>query len=56
MREGIREAMKQKPQIATEINMALQMASVKTSISKSEWIKNGDITNKIRQKTISDYI
>ena len=56
VREGIREAMKQKPQIATEINMALQMASVKTSISKSEWIKNGDITNKIRQKTISDYI
>ena len=56
VREGIREAMKQKPQIASEINMALKIASAKTSISKIEWIKNGNIINKIRQKTISDYI
>jgi len=56
VREGIRESMKQKPQIASEINMALKIASAKTSISKIEWIKNGNIINKIRQKTISDYI
>ena len=56
VREGIREAMKQKPQIITDFNNALQMASAKTSISKNEWIVNGNITNMIRQKTLLDYI
>ena len=56
VREGIREAMKQKPQIITDFNNALQMASAKTSISKKEWIVNGNITNMIRQKTLLDFI
>jgi hypothetical protein len=56
VREGIREAMKQKPQIITDFNNALQIASAKTSISKNEWVVNGNITNMIRQKTLLDFI
>jgi len=56
VREGIREAMKQKPQIITKFNDALEIATTKTSVSRNEWIKNGNITNMIRQKTLSDYI
>jgi len=56
VREGIREAMKQKPQIITKFNDALEIAVTKTSVSKKEWIKNGNITNMIRQKTLLDYI
>jgi len=55
VREGIREVMKQKPQIITKFNGALEIASAKTSISKNEWIKNGKITNMIRQKTLSEF-
>jgi hypothetical protein len=56
VREGIREAMKQEPEIITKFNVALKIAANKTSVSKNEWIKNGNIINKIRQKTISDYV
>jgi len=56
VREGIREAMKQQPQIITDFNNALQIASTKTSVSKNEWIVNGNITNMIKQKTLLDYI
>jgi len=56
VREGIREAMKQKPQIISDFDQALDIASVKTSISKNEWIVNGNITNMIRQKTLLDFI
>ena len=56
VREGIREAMKQKPQIITKFKDALEIAVTKTSVSKKEWIKNGNITNMIRQKTLLDYI
>ena len=56
VREGIREAMKQKPKIISNFNQALDIASTKTSISKKEWIRNGNITNLIRQKTLLDYI
>ena len=55
VREGIREAMKQKPQIITKFNDALKIAAAKTSVSKNEWIKNGKITDMIRQKTLLDY-
>ena len=55
VREGIREAMKHKPQIITEFNDALEIAAAKTSVSKNEWIKNGNTTNMIRQKTLVDY-
>ena len=56
VRQGIREAMKQQPLVAQNFNLALQVASSKTSVSKKEWIVNGDITNLIRQKTLSDFI
>ena len=55
VREGIREAMKQKPQIITKFNDALEIAATKTSVSKNEWVKNGKITDMIRQKTLLDY-
>jgi hypothetical protein len=55
VREGIREAMKQKPEIITKFNDAIEIASTKTSVSKNEWIKNGKITDMIRQKTLLDY-
>ena len=56
VREGIREAMKQKPKITSNFNQALDIASTKTSVSKKEWIRNGDMTNMVRQKTLSDFI
>jgi len=56
VREGIRESMKQKPEIIVDFNNALQFATEKTSVSKKEWIVNGQMINLIRQKTISDYI
>jgi len=55
VREGIREAMKQKSQDIIDFNEALDMASTKTSVSKNEWIKNGKIIDLIRQKTILDF-
>jgi len=55
VREGIREAMKQKPEIITKFNDALEIAAAKTSVSKNEWIKNGKIIDMIRQKTLLDY-
>ena len=56
VREGIREAMKQQPQIISDYNQALDVASAKTSVSKKEWVANGDMTDIIRQKTLSDFI
>jgi len=55
VREGIREAMKQKPQIITKFNNALEIAAAKTSVSKNEWIKNGKMTDMVRQKTMLDF-
>jgi len=56
VREGIREAMKQKPKITSDFNYALQLAATKTSITKKEWIANGSMTNMVRQKTLSDFV
>ena len=55
VREGIREAMNQKPIIADDFNHALLLASNKMSISKSEWLSHGNIIELMRQKTISDF-
>ncbi len=55
IREGIREAMKQKPAIADNFDHALLLASNKMSISKSEWLSHGNISKIIRQKTLSDF-
>jgi hypothetical protein len=55
IREGIREAMKQKPAIADNFDNALILASNKMSISKSEWLSHGNISKIIKQKTMSDF-
>ncbi len=55
VREGIREAMNQKPLIADSFDHALLLASNKMSISKSEWLSHGNILELMRQKTISDF-
>ena len=55
IREGVREAMNQKPIIADDFNHALLLASNKMSISKSEWLSHGNIIELMRQKTISDF-
>jgi len=47
--------MKQKPQIITKFNNALEIAAAKTSVSKNEWIKNGKMTDMVRQKTMLDF-
>jgi len=56
VREGIREAMKQKPEVTSDFNHALQLAATKTSITKKEWIANGSMANMVRQKTLSDFV
>jgi hypothetical protein len=55
VREGIREAMRQNPAISDDFDAALSLASSKMSISKSEWLANGNILRLMRQKTISDF-
>ena len=56
VREGIREAMKQKPKITNDFNQALEFAAKKTSVSKKEWINNGNMINLLRQKTLQDFL
>ena len=55
VREGIREAMKQKPILSDNFDNALHVASQKMSISKSEWLSHGNISTLMRQKTLSDF-
>ena len=55
VREGIREAMKQKPVLSDTFDNALHVASQKMSISKSEWLSHGNISTLMRQKTLSDF-
>ena len=54
-REGIREAMKQNPTISETFDSALRIASQKMSISNSEWLSHGEISNMLRQKTMYDF-
>ena len=55
VREGIREAMKQKPILSDNFDDALHLASQKMSVSKSEWLSHGNISTLMRQKTLSDF-
>jgi hypothetical protein len=55
VREGIREAMKQNPTISETFDSALRIASQKMSISNSEWLSHGEISNMLRQKTMYDF-
>ena len=55
VREGVRQAMKSNPILTDTFDAALDVASKGLSISKSEWISQGNITKLMRQKTISDF-
>jgi hypothetical protein len=55
VREGIREAMNQVPIISDDFDDALNIASQKMSISKTEWLSHGDTLMMLRQKTLSDF-
>ena len=55
VREGIREAMKQKPFIATNLDEGLNHACKSHSISKLEWLSKGNLIKKMKQKSITDF-
>ena len=55
IREGVREAMKQQPVIASSLENALDVASKPLSISRQEWLEHGSIVQLMKQKTISDF-
>ncbi|MEX0863212.1 hypothetical protein [Nitrosopumilus sp.] len=55
VREGVRKAMLQNHTIADNFDHALNLASNKMSVSKSEWLSHGHITGLIKQKTMSDF-
>lgn len=55
VREGIRAGMMQNPIISENFDNALDTASKKMSISKSEWLSHGNISKLLKQKTLSDY-
>ena len=55
IREGVREAMKQKPVLADSFEQALDVAAKPMSISTKEWLSNSSILKLMRQKRISDF-
>ncbi|MFB5645571.1 MAG: hypothetical protein ACE5R3_03100 [Nitrosopumilaceae archaeon] len=55
IREGVREAMKQQPVIASSFENALDVAAKPMSISRKEWLEHGSIVQLMKQKTISDF-
>jgi hypothetical protein len=55
IREGIREAMKQKPFIASNLDGGLNHACKSLSISKLEWLSKGELIKKMKQKSITDF-
>ncbi len=55
IREGIREAMKQRPFIADSLEEGIDYACKPLSISKSEWLAKGDLLKLIKQKSITEF-
>ena len=55
IREGVREAMKQKAVFADSFENALDVAAKPMSISTKEWLSNSSILKLMRQKRISDF-
>jgi hypothetical protein len=55
VREGIREAMKQKPFLASNLDEGLNHACILLSISKLEWLSKGELFKKMKQKSITDF-
>ena len=55
VREGVREAMKNNPQEVDSLNEAIALATKRMSISKNEWLANGDMLKLITQTSMSDF-
>jgi hypothetical protein len=55
IREAIREAMKRKPVNIDTLDNAVNLATKRTSISKSEWFAHGKTLKLLRQKSIDDF-
>ena len=55
VREGIRQAMKQSPRSAENMNESLKLATKKMSISRNEWVREGKMLKLIKQKAITDF-
>ena len=55
VREGVREAMKNNPQEVNSLNEAIALATKRMSISKNEWLANGDMLKLITQTSMSDF-
>ena len=55
VREGVREAMKQEPVVCNNLREAVIVAANKTNISEQQWISHGNMIQKTRQQTISNY-
>ena len=56
VREGIRQAMKQVPQITESIDQSIELATKRMSVSKNEWLREGKILKLIHQKEITEFI
>lgn len=56
VREGIREAMKNNFTIAENFDNALEIATIKMSISSKEWLKHGNMNLLQKQKTLTDFL
>lgn len=55
IREAIRSAMKNEPYIAENFDDGVTFAAKRMSVSKSEWLSNGDMLSMLKQKSISDF-
>ncbi len=56
VREGIRQAMRQEPVMSDNLDHGLQLASERTSISRTEWLLHGKISGLAGQKIMSDFL
>ena len=55
VREGIRMAMKQNPNIVPSFEEGLDFACKSLSIDKKEWLAKNNLQKARRQKSISDF-
>ncbi len=55
IREAIRSAMKNEPYIAENFDDGITFAAKRMSVSKSEWLSNGNMLSMLKQKSISDF-
>ena len=55
IREGIRTALKQKPQIVFSFEEGLDLACKGLSIDKKEWLAKSKLQKALKQKSISDF-